>query len=122
LKDIDEQKRRLATTPRSSFPGGPRTTCPHGARGTGKSSLVKAALNEFATRACADRGGQARPGRPADIVDIVADRRERFVIFCDDLSFEASDGGYKSLQVALDGSIAGSARTSSSTPRPTAGI
>jgi predicted AAA+ superfamily ATPase len=44
-----------------------------------------------------------------DIVDLVGDRRERFVVFCDDLSFEASDAGYKSLKVALDGSIAGSA-------------
>ena len=44
-----------------------------------------------------------------DIVDLVAERRERFIVFCDDLSFEASDPGYKSLKVALDGSIAGSA-------------
>ena len=44
-----------------------------------------------------------------DIVDLVGDRRERFVVFCDDLSFEASDPGFKSLKVALDGSIAGSA-------------
>jgi predicted AAA+ superfamily ATPase len=44
-----------------------------------------------------------------DIVDLVAGRRERFVVFCDDLSFEASDPGYKSLKVALDGTIAGSA-------------
>src|SRR5207237_3856316 len=44
-----------------------------------------------------------------DIVDLVGDRKERFLIFCDDLSFEASDAGYKSLKVALDGSIAGSA-------------
>jgi predicted AAA+ superfamily ATPase len=42
-------------------------------------------------------------------VDLVGDREERYVIFCDDLSFEASDAGYKSLKVALDGSIAGSA-------------
>jgi predicted AAA+ superfamily ATPase len=42
-------------------------------------------------------------------VDLVADRRERFIVFCDDLSFEASDPGYKSLKVALDGTIAGSA-------------
>ena len=39
----------------------------------------------------------------------MADRRERFIVFCDDLSFEASDPGYKSLKVALDGTIAGSA-------------
>ena len=42
----------------------------------------------------------------ADIVDLVAGRPERFVIFCDDLSFEEGEGGYKALKVALDGSIA----------------
>jgi len=45
----------------------------------------------------------------SDIVDLVVERKERFIVFCDDLSFEASDPGYKSLKVALDGSIAGSA-------------
>ena len=53
-----------------------------------------------------DRGGQAGPRRPAGIVDLVGGRPERFVIFCDDLSFEASEAGYKALKVALDGSIA----------------
>src|SRR4029079_9410863 len=111
LKDIDEQKRRLRENTAQFVAGRPaNNVLLTGARGTGKSSLVKAALNEFApkglrlievdTRDLADL---------PDIVDIVAPRRERFVIFCDDLSFEASDAGYKSLKVALDGSIAGSA-------------
>jgi predicted AAA+ superfamily ATPase len=81
-----------------------------GARGTGKSSLVKAALNEFGSKGLRLIEVDKRDlvDLP-DIVDMVGDRKERFVIFCDDLSFEASDAGYKSLKVALDGSIAGSA-------------
>jgi predicted AAA+ superfamily ATPase len=60
-----------------------------GARGTGKSSLIKACLNDL-----------------GDIVDLIAQRPERFVVFCDDLSFEDGESGYKALKVALDGSIA----------------
>jgi len=111
LKDIDEQKRRLRDNTAQFVSGRPaNNVLLTGARGTGKSSLVKAALNEFATRGLRLIEVDKRDlvDLP-DIVDIVADRRERFVIFCDDLSFEASDGGYKSLKVALDGSIAGSA-------------
>ena len=81
-----------------------------GSRGTGKSSLVKAALAEFGPKGLRLIEVDKRDlvDLP-DIVDLVADRPERFVVFCDDLSFEASDAGYKSLKVALDGSIAGSA-------------
>ena len=81
-----------------------------GARGTGKSSLVKAALNEFRRKGLrlieVDKSDLVDL---PDIVDLVAGRPERFIVFCDDLSFEASDPGYKSLKVALDGTIAGSA-------------
>jgi uncharacterized protein len=111
LKDIDEQKRRLRDNTAQFVSGRPaNNVLLTGARGTGKSSLVKAALNEFAGKGLRLIEVDKRDlvDLP-DIVDIVADRRERFVIFCDDLSFEASDGGYKSLKVALDGSIAGSA-------------
>ncbi len=78
-----------------------------GARGTGKSSLIKACLNQFA-----DDGlrlievDKADLAELPDIVDLVAGRPERFVIFCDDLSFEEGESGYKALKVALDGSIA----------------
>jgi predicted AAA+ superfamily ATPase len=78
-----------------------------GARGTGKSSLIKACLNQYA-----DQGlrlievDKDDLGDLADIVDMVAGRPERFIIFCDDLSFEEGEGGYKALKVALDGSIA----------------
>ena len=111
LKDIDEQKRRLHENTAQFVAGRPaNNVLLTGARGTGKSSLVKAALAEFASKGLRLIEVDKRDlvDLP-DIVDLVADRRERFVLFCDDLSFEASDAGYKSLKVALDGSIAGSA-------------
>ena len=77
-----------------------------GARGTGKSSLIKACLNQFATDGLrlieVDKADLAEL---TDIVDLVAGRPERFIIFCDDLSFEEGESGYKALKVALDGSI-----------------
>jgi predicted AAA+ superfamily ATPase len=77
-----------------------------GARGTGKSSLIKACLNQFAAEGLrlieVDKADLAEL---TDIVDLVAGRPERFIIFCDDLSFEEGESGYKALKVALDGSI-----------------
>jgi len=111
LKDIDEQKRRLRENTAQFVAGRPaNNVLLTGARGTGKSSLVKAALAEFGSKGLRLIEVDKRDlvDLP-DIVDLVADRPERFVVFCDDLSFEASDAGYKSLKVALDGSIAGSA-------------
>jgi len=111
LKDIDEQKRRLRDNTAQFVAGRPaNNVLLTGARGTGKSSLVKAALNEFAPKGLRLIEVDKRDlvDLP-DIVDLVGDRSERYLIFCDDLSFEASDAGYKSLKVALDGSIAGSA-------------
>ncbi|HQZ45231.1 MAG TPA: ATP-binding protein [Usitatibacteraceae bacterium] len=111
LKDIDGQKRRLRENTAQFVAGRPaNNVLLTGARGTGKSSLVKAALNEFAKKGLRlIEVDKAHLVDLPDIVDLVADRRERFIVFCDDLSFEASDPGYKSLKVALDGTIAGSA-------------
>jgi predicted AAA+ superfamily ATPase len=78
-----------------------------GARGTGKSSLIKALLNEYV-----GEGLRLIEVQPADLVALpriiaaVADHPQRFVLFCDDLSFEADDPSYKALKAALDGSIA----------------
>lgn len=78
-----------------------------GARGTGKSSLIKACLNRFAGQGLrlieVDKDDLADL---PDIVDLVAQRPERFIVFCDDLSFEEGERGYKALKVALDGSVA----------------
>lgn len=111
LRDIDAQKRRLRENTAQFVAGRPaNNVLLTGARGTGKSSLVKAALNAFAGKGLRlVEVDKADLVDLPDIVDLVAERPERFVVFCDDLSFEASEPGYKSLKVALDGSIAGSA-------------
>lgn len=78
-----------------------------GARGTGKSSLIKACLNRFAPEGLrlieVDKDDLHDLG---DIVELIALRPERFIVFCDDLSFEDGESGYKALKVALDGSVA----------------
>jgi predicted AAA+ superfamily ATPase len=78
-----------------------------GARGTGKSTLVKALLSEFAKDGLriVEVDKQGLVALP-EIVTQLRVRPERFIIFCDDLSFEATDPGYKALKVVLDGSIA----------------
>ncbi|OYY53110.1 MAG: AAA family ATPase, partial [Polynucleobacter sp. 35-46-207] len=77
-----------------------------GARGTGKSSLIKASLHEFASQGL--RLVEVEKENLADLADItelLADRPERFIIFCDDLSFEDGESGYKAMKSALDGSV-----------------
>ena len=78
-----------------------------GARGTGKSSLVRACLERHAADGLrlieVDKQDLADVDR---IAGLVAGRPERFILFCDDLSFEAGEGGYKALKAALDGSVA----------------
>jgi len=81
-----------------------------GARGTGKSSLVRACLARFGAQ-----GLRLIEVDKADLVDLpaiadrIAARPEHFIVFCDDLSFEPSDASYKALKAALDGSIAAGA-------------
>ena len=107
LKDIDEQKSRIEVNTRQFVMG--RTAnnvLLTGARGTGKSSLVKAALHQFAKQGLrlieVDRADMIDL---PEIADLVATRPERFIIFSDDLSFEANDPGYKALKSVLDGGI-----------------
>ena len=107
LKDIDEQKARLETNTRQFVHGkSANNILLTGARGTGKSSLVKAALQRFAKDGLrlieVDRGDLLDL---PEIADLIADRPERFIIFSDDLSFEANDPGYKALKSVLDGGI-----------------
>jgi hypothetical protein len=79
-----------------------------GARGTGKSSLVKAMLDRYAKQGLrlieVDKDDLVDL---PDIVDLVAGREERYIIFSDDLSFESGEASYKALKSILDGSIAG---------------
>lgn len=78
-----------------------------GARGTGKSTLIKAVFNHFV-----DRGLRLIEVEKEHLVDLaeilesLEGRQEHFLLFCDDLSFEADDPGYKSLKAVLEGSIA----------------
>jgi len=108
LKNIDEQKRAIERNTRQFVAGLPaNNVLLTGSRGTGKSSLIKACLNAFASKGLrlieVDKSDLVDL---PDIVDLVAGRPERFVVFCDDLSFEEGEAGYKALKVALDGSVA----------------
>jgi len=109
LKGVEAQKSALERNTRQFVAGKPaNNVLLTGARGTGKSSLVKGVLTKFARRGLrlieVDRDDLiALP----QIIDLIAERPERFIVFCDDLSFEASEPGYKALKSALDGSIAG---------------
>jgi predicted AAA+ superfamily ATPase len=108
LREIDAQKARFVRN-LGQFVAG--RSANHmlltGARGTGKSSLVKAALNEFAPRGLRlIEVDKADLIDLPDLVDLVAERPERFLVYCDDLSFDAGEPGYQALKSILDGSVA----------------
>ena len=90
LREIDPQKEKIFRNTLQFVEGKPaNNVLLTGARGTGKSSLDKADLTDL-----------------PDIVDTVSDRPEKFMVFCDDLSFEEGESGYKALKSILDGSVA----------------
>lgn len=108
LHKIGPQKDQIDQNTRQFVQGRPaNNVLLTGARGTGKSSLIKACLNQYADVGLrlieVDKDDLSDL---PDIVDLVSARPERFIIFCDDLSFEEGESGYKALKVALDGSIA----------------
>ena len=107
LQEIDGQKERIERNTRQFVHGLPaNNVLLTGARGTGKSSLVKACLNEFAPQGLRlIEVDKADLVDLPDIVDVVSGRPERFVVFCDDLSFEDGEAGYKALKSILDGSV-----------------
>ena len=108
LHGIDRQKARLLANTRQFVAGRPANNALlWGSRGTGKSSLVRALLPEFADDGL--RIVEVPAHRLVDLPDLVAmlsGRSERFLVFSDDLSFEAGDGSYKALKAVLDGSLA----------------
>lgn len=108
LKGIDAQKTSIRQNTRQFLAGHPaNNVLLTGARGTGKSSLVKALLSEFAAKKLRlIEVEKHHLVELPEIVDEVAERPERFILFCDDLSFDADEPGYKALKVVLDGSIA----------------
>lgn len=108
LQGIDEQKRLVEQNTRQFVEGFPaNNVLLTGARGTGKSSLVKALLNKYAAR-----GLRVIEVEKRDLIDLpeIVERiyrlPERFILYCDDLSFEADEPGYIALKVVLDGSVA----------------
>ena len=108
LQNIERQKGLIEQNTRQFVRGEPaNNVLLTGARGTGKSSLIKACLNQYASEGLrlieVDKDDLVDLG---DIVDLISRRPERFVVFCDDLSFEDGESGYKALKVALDGSVA----------------
>ena len=108
LVEVDAQKEKLVRNTEQFVAGkSANNVLLTGSRGTGKSSLIKACLNEFAPRGLrlieVDKTDLVDL---PDIVDLVAERPERFVVFCDDLSFDEGEPGYKALKSILDGSIA----------------
>ncbi|MBN9473132.1 MAG: ATP-binding protein [Burkholderiales bacterium] len=110
LQHIDRQKEVIDRNTVQFLEGKPaNNVLMTGARGTGKSSLVKAMLATYG-----DRGlrlievDKSDLGDLQEIVEAVAERPERFLVFADDLSFEEGEAGYKALKSVLDGSIAAS--------------
>ena len=107
LRGIDAQIRKVEQNTRQFLDGRPaNNVLLTGARGTGKSSIVKALLNKYARQ-----GLRLIEIEKSDLVDLpaltdqVAGRPERFLLFCDDLTFHGAEAGYIALKVALDGSI-----------------
>ena len=108
LKEVEPQKERLLRNTRQFVAGrAANNVLLTGARGTGKSSLIKACLNEYAPQGLrlieVDKTDLVDL---PDIVDQIAERSERFIVYCDDLSFDEGEPGYKALKSMLDGSVA----------------
>jgi hypothetical protein len=107
LLHIERQKDALERNTRQFLAGLPANNAlMWGPRGTGKSSLVKALLNDYATAGLrlveVDRLDLTDL---PDIVDRLHDSRGRYVIYCDDLSFDDNDATYRALKTVLDGSV-----------------
>jgi len=108
LQGVDEQKNDLVRNTEQFLAGLPANNALlWGSRGTGKSSLIKALLNQYSDQGL--RLIEVDKDNLTDLPDIVAlieDQPQRFIVFCDDLSFDAGDARYKALKVVLDGSLA----------------
>ncbi|MBX9675799.1 MAG: ATP-binding protein [Methylotenera sp.] len=105
---VDAQKAEIVRNTRQFLAGLPaNNVLLTGARGTGKSSLIKALLTEYSAQNLrlieVEKQDLIHLG---EIVQLIRARSEKFIIFCDDLTFEANDASYKALKVVLDGSVA----------------
>ena len=108
LKEIDPQKEKIQINTLQFVSGKPaNNVLLTGARGTGKSSLIKACLNEYVGQGLRlIEVDKADLVDLPDIVDVVSERPEKFIVFCDDLSFDDGEPGYKALKSILDGTVA----------------
>ncbi len=108
LQEIDGQKEKIQRNTLQFVQGLPaNNVLLTGARGTGKSSLIKACLNAYAAQGLRlIEVDKADLVDLPDIVEVVADLPHKFIVFCDDLSFEDGEPGYKALKSILDGSVA----------------
>jgi uncharacterized protein len=107
LKEIDQQKEKIQRNTLQFVQGLPaNNVLLTGARGTGKSSLIKACLNEYTAQGLRlIEVDKADLVDLPDIMDVVAERPEKFIVFCDDLSFDDGESSYKALKSVLDGSV-----------------
>ena len=110
LKEIDVQKEKIERNTRQFVEGKPaNNVLLTGARGTGKSSLIRACLQAYAPQGLRlIEVDKAELTDLPDIVEVVSQRPEKFIVFSDDLSFDEGEPGYKALKSILDGSIAAS--------------
>ena len=108
LKEIDAQKDKIERNTRQFVEGRPaNNVLLTGARGTGKSSLIKACLNAYAPQGLRlIEVDKADLTDLPDIVEVVAGLPQKFIVYCDDLSFDEGEPGYKALKSILDGSVA----------------
>ena len=110
LKEIDDQKEKLQRNTEQFVHGrSANNVLLTGARGTGKSSLIKACLNTYAPQGLRliEVDKEDLIDLP-DIIEVVAGRDEKFIVYCDDLSFDDGEPGYKALKSILDGTVAAS--------------
>ena len=107
LQSIERQKELILTNTKHFVEGKPaNNVLLTGARGTGKSSLIKACLNRFAADGLRlVEVDKEHLSDLQDLTELLATRPERFIVYCDDLSFEDGEPGYKALKSALDGSL-----------------
>jgi len=108
LKEIEPQKEKIYRNTHQ-FVTGQRANnvLLTGARGTGKSSLIRACLNEFSAQGLRlIEVDKADLTDLPDIIDLVSEEPYKFIVFCDDLSFDEGESGYKALKSILDGSVA----------------
>ncbi len=107
LQCLERQKEIISRNTRQFIEGLPaNNVLLWGPRGTGKSSLIKATLNEFSEAGLRliEVERQHLSDLP-DIAELLYQEQDRFIIYCDDLSFESNDASYKALKVVLDGSV-----------------